>query len=973
MDLISRSNVRAKAQNLKILSYNLRLGMRGERPDLINAIMEPIQQIRYDIIGLSETHSPTNFHGNWQNGDEIHIGAGEQRPNVQPVGGVGFIVAERLRRNIIGVEIHSPRIATLKLRVPKQRKPLLIVQVYAPHSGYDDNDIERFYEEVERVLDQPAYRKVVMGDWNAKVGKREPGERSIGVHSSDTRNDSGERLVAFSEYNKLHIMNTFFDKPAAKRWTWVSPDGNNRHEIDYFLCDSRRFISNVEVISKFNTGSDHRMIRATLAMNPYLDKLRQHQSRQSQSKQNPVSPAALQIQILNDKDYSLGDGDSSAKCERFTNSLNAFVDKSRLPKTTTTQSSRISPQTRELMAKRLELQHEGGAEYREISKLIRTRLYVDYANYKDHRLVQSVEAGRGLKKPRRELCQVRKMMVALKTGDGGRATTRPEMEEECRRFYTDLFESKVRVEAVKDEREEEEVPIILATEVEHALNSISKGKAPGPDGITNDTLKAGGEPLWRRVADLFNDILNTEQIPQQWRESRTVLLHKKGDTEELKNYRPISLLSALYKLFTKVLLNRITPTLDEAQPREQAGFRRGYSTTDHLQTLRQVIERSREFQRPLAVVFVDYEKAFDTVEYNAVHNALIRQNVQPKYVRLLDNINTGCSTQITLFQRPIEIPIERGVRQGDTISPKLFTAALEEVFRTLQWNEYGIPIDGERLTNLRFADDIILCGQSAQEVNRLLNQLNAASTTIGLKMNKKKTEWMQNEESRKDSIITKVLIQHEPIAEVEKYIYLGQEVTLSHDQRIEGEIGRRIRAGWFAFSQTKEVIQQLRDNSHRQHLFNSTVLPAMTYGSEVWPRRDRDAKRLRVAQRAMERRILKVSMLDRIPNTEIRRRTGFKDVYAEATRQKMRWAGHVARLQDNRWTYRTTFWYPPRNANNYSRPHGGIPARWRDRIHSYNTNATGQGWWHRTAQDRSRWRGVVRSAELEELQDPNRR
>ena len=76
------------------------------------------------------------------------------------------------------------------------------------------------------------------------------------------------------------------------------------------------------------------------------------------------------------------------------------------------------------------------------------------------------------------------------------------------------------------------------------------------------------------------------------------------------------------KLFTRVIKNRIEKQLDEHQPREQAGFRSGYLTTDHLQVLNQLIEKSNEYKEPLYIAFVDYEKAFDSFEYEDILNAL---------------------------------------------------------------------------------------------------------------------------------------------------------------------------------------------------------------------------------------------------------------------------------------------------------------------------------------------------------------
>ena len=83
---------------------------------------------------------------------------------------------------------------------------------------------------------------------------------------------------------------------------------------------------------------------------------------------------------------------------------------------------------------------------------------------------------------------------------------------------------------------------------------------------------------------------------------------QKRGQERYKNYRPISLLSDMYKLFIRVLQKRMEKTLDTNQPREQAGFRKGFATTDHLHTINQIIEKSNEFNLPLCIAYIDYEK-----------------------------------------------------------------------------------------------------------------------------------------------------------------------------------------------------------------------------------------------------------------------------------------------------------------------------------------------------------------------------
>ena len=130
-------------------------------------------------------------------------------------------------------------------------------------------------------------------------------------------------------------------------------------------------------------------------------------------------------------------------------------------------------------------------------------------------------------------------------------------------------------------------------------------------------------------------------MPEIWNEAIIILLHKKGDQKNISNYRPISLLNNIYKLFTKIITNRITRTVDENQPREQAGFRRGFSTIDHLHAVNQLIEKCAEYKIPLA---------FDSVEIPDVIEALQEQGVDPVYVNVLKHIYKQAKSFIRLHK-----------------------------------------------------------------------------------------------------------------------------------------------------------------------------------------------------------------------------------------------------------------------------------------------------------------------------------
>ena len=122
--------------------------------------------------------------------------------------------------------------------------------------------------------------------------------------------------------------------------------------------------------------------------------------------------------------------------------------------------------------------------------------------------------------------------------------------------------------------------------------------------------------------------------------------------------------------------------MTKINPANRQDLEKKYSTVDHLQALNQVIEKSEEYQIPLVIGFIDYEKAFDSIEHFSIFEALRKINVNETYVKILENIYKGATARVHLdnhVSEPFAIGI--GVRQGDPISPKLFTVVIEEIFK----------------------------------------------------------------------------------------------------------------------------------------------------------------------------------------------------------------------------------------------------------------------------------------------------
>ena len=138
-----------------------------------------------------------------------------------------------------------------------QGKPfnITVIQVYAPTSNTEETEVERFYEDLQDLLEVTPQKDVlfIIGDWNAKVGSQEtPGV--IGKFGLETRNEAGQRLIEFCQENALVIANTFFQQHKRRLYTWTSLDGQYQSQIDYILC-SQRWRSSTES-AKTRVGAD---------------------------------------------------------------------------------------------------------------------------------------------------------------------------------------------------------------------------------------------------------------------------------------------------------------------------------------------------------------------------------------------------------------------------------------------------------------------------------------------------------------------------------------------------------------------------------------------------------------------------------------------------------------------------------------------------------------------------------------------
>ena len=279
-------------------------------------------------------------------------------------------------------------------------------------------------------------------------------------------------------------------------------------------------------------------------------------------------------------------------------------------------------------------------------------------------------------------------------------------------------------------------------EVYAAIKKLKNNKAPGIDQLSSELYKYGGITLVSHVEKLIRVIWEKETLPKEWKESIIIPIFKKGDKTDCNNYRGISLLTTCYKIFSNILLNRLTPYAEEIIGDYQCGFRRNRSTTDQMFTVRQLLEKKWEFNETVYQLFVDFKKAYDSVKRTRLYKILVLLGIPKKLVKLVQVSLTENFGRVRVGGEVSEaFEIREGLKQGDALSPLLFNLVLEYVIRSVETRRYGMSLNGVTQV-LAYADDLDLVADSKEILIGNAETLLRAGEEVGLEVSEEKTKYM---------------------------------------------------------------------------------------------------------------------------------------------------------------------------------------------------------------------------------------
>ena len=375
---------------------------------------------------------------------------------------------------------------------------------------------------------------------------------------------------------------------------------------------------------------------------------------------------------------------------------------------------------------------------------------------------------------------------------------------------------------------------ITMAEVSMHLRKLKNNKASGIDGIPAEFYKYASEKLISPFCSVFNYVFESGEYPTQWSEGLIKALHKKGDKANPDNYRKITINVVMGKIFDSILNSRLYFKNEALQIDDpcQFGFTPDVSTTDCVFVLDTVVKAQKSKHKPIYLCFVDFTKAFDYINRNALYYKLTKQNIGDRLLKIIMSMYDKAKARVChAGKMGAAFDSKCGVLQGGILSPKLFNEYLSDLQNYMN-HAYGIQINDVHLTHIAYADDIVLLANSAEQLQLSINCLHDFCRKWHLIVNVNKTKVMTIGEQNNSSI----LYNGETIEEVSNFKYLGHMLTNNynmHSKMTEYLTTQAQKAIFALQGDTKHSLGYISPQLSMK-MFDTYILPILEYNSEIW-------------------------------------------------------------------------------------------------------------------------------------------
>jgi hypothetical protein len=339
------------------------------------------------------------------------------------------------------------------------------------------------------------------------------------------------------------------------------------------------------------------------------------------------------------------------------------------------------------------------------------------------------------------------------------------------------------------------------------------------------------------ICKLFNNIFQSGLFPEMWSQGCIVPVYKKGDCNDTNNYRGVTLISCMGKLFTSVLNRRLLKWDKENSVISDAqfGFKPGHSTVDAIFVLQSLINRTLKKRKRLYCCFIDYRKAFDLIDRSSLWCKLINQGVQGKMLKIIKSLYENVKSCVKHNGYLSEYFSSKvGLFQGEVLSPILYSLYVNDCeMHFIRENCPSVEISMISLFLLMYADDTVLIAESAEALQSMLDALQSYNDKWNLTLNIEKTKIVVFRNGGK-------------IRGDENWYYGGHEMQVVNEinylEMLLYYTGKFRKTQMHAAEQGRKALFAL-SNKLKNHSFNvetqcsvfdTYVASILCYGSEIW-------------------------------------------------------------------------------------------------------------------------------------------
>ncbi|XP_059224641.1 uncharacterized protein LOC131997617 [Stomoxys calcitrans] len=375
---------------------------------------------------------------------------------------------------------------------------------------------------------------------------------------------------------------------------------------------------------------------------------------------------------------------------------------------------------------------------------------------------------------------------------------------------------------------------ITLEEIKYTLAKTKPNKAPGEDRIPYEFYSNATDEFLTQLAAIFNKIYTEGKIEEEFQKTVIFPIHKKGRLDDASNYRGISFMNSVAKIFMGVLNDRLGQWVEENNilVEFQAGFRKNYSTVDNIYNLASMVNIKLAEKKKVYAFFVDFRAAFDKISRNLLFYKLNQIGISFKFIKMIEAVYQNTQSAVwTGEELSGYFDTESGVKQGCLLSPLLFSLYINDLSDAL---EGGVDIEGINIKTLLYADDIVILAEDSTTLQQMIANLEEFCKKWSLIVNTEKSKIMVFRNGGRLSQQDKWFFHAEPLEVVSEYKYLGVVLTpkmkfLKHIQSRTTQAKSAIKATWKNFLKKDEISLQDKWN-----LYMAVCRSVQSYAAQVW-------------------------------------------------------------------------------------------------------------------------------------------